>query len=778
MKKLRSLLTCFVVAMLAACNLQPTAPESEATIEPQAAAWQLLGASLDVSKPAFTSHAAVAVDGSGNPVVAWHELDAQSTNIYVKRWTGTAWSQLGGLLDVKANEFAYEPAIALDSAGNPVVAWEEDAGGQFADRHIYAKRWNGSSWVQLGSFIDAAGTTKGAQNASLAIDNAGNPVVAFFEDVGVGTAFNDNVYVKRWNGTSWVQLGNALDINTNRTADYPSLALDNTGNPIVAWEEFDGNSSNSNIYVKRWNGSVWVRLGSAALDMTLATPARLPSLDVDSTGKPVVAWEEGFSSNTNIYVKRWTGTTWSQVGTAPLDINATLAADNAALSLDGANNPVVTWQEYTTTNLYNVYIKRWNGAAWATVGVNPLETKLSNHAKESALALDGAGNPVVAWEECAQVNFNRTCNSNSDIYVKRFTTNGWQPLGSAVDIMPDNEALNSSLARKSTDRPVVVWQELNNIYVKEWTGTTWVALGSKLNTNSGSTPVIAMRSDDKPVVAWSENGNQLFVKVWNGSSWQAQGVISDRTMNSFALAVGSNNNPIVAYSALGNDPEATNLYVKRWTGTAWVGMNGSSTVPPLDIELNRNANVPSLAVDSTGKPAVAWLEFDNLSQSIFVKRWTGSAWVQLGMNLETFPANNPSLDIDSTGKPVVAWEERVLSNSNIYVKRWSGSSWLNYGTGQAVEKLGSDNAYEPVLQLRSDNNPVVALTQAGFSSFDIYVRRWDAAQSKWVDVGVPVDNNTAMSAQRPSLVLQNNNNPTLSWDEFDGGSSNVYVRRF
>lgn len=780
-------LILIVGTLLAACNMQPKEDllGNETPIEAQANAWQLLGTTLDFSKSAKASHSSSAVDKDGNVTVAWQEFNDVQHLIYVKRWTGSEWSLLGSPLNVDANKFAYQPSLAVDKSGVPSIAWEEDSA---TTRNVYVKRWDGGSWVQLGAALNAT-TGDGAQNASLAVDGSGNPVVAWEEDILKGTDYQSDVYVKRWNGTTFVQLGGALDVSLSRNALYPSLAVDSVGNPVVAWTEYD--NQNSNLYVKRWTGSAWQSLGSA-LDMTLANPTAFPSLAVDGSGKPVVAWEEGFDNNENIYVKRWNGTSWVQVGTAPLDINAAQNATTASLSLDSAGNPVIAWQEFNSTTFYNLYVRRWNGTTWVNVGANPLETKTSNYVFNASLALDPSGNPVVSWEECddTQIHSSGTsCLTAADVYAKRFTSQGWQPFSRAVDISLANDAFSSSLARKSNDRPVVAWQEMGNIYAKEWTGSAWTRLGNKLSANSGSTPMIVMRSDDKPVVAWTENGNQVFVKFWNGSSWQSQGIVSDISIQSFALAIGSNNTPIIAYSTLGGDFEATNLYVKRWNGSGWVGMNGSSTVTPLDVDLSRNTNAPALAVDSSGRPAVAWSEFAVGIQSIYVKQWTGTSWVQRGENLETFPANNPSIDIDSTGKPVVAWEERVFengsTNTNIYAKRWNGSSWLKYGdapgSGQAVDKLLGNNAYDATLQLRSDNQPVIAITQLvqrdGFSSFDIYVRRWLPSQGAWTDVGVPVDNNIVFSAKSPSFVLRTNNNPIISWDEFDG-SSNVYVRQY
>ena len=45
------------------------------------------------------------------------------------------------------------PSLALDSSGNPVVSWSECFDIACTDRDIFVKRWNGALWVQLGTTL-------------------------------------------------------------------------------------------------------------------------------------------------------------------------------------------------------------------------------------------------------------------------------------------------------------------------------------------------------------------------------------------------------------------------------------------------------------------------------------------------------------------------------------------------------------------------------------------------------------------------------------------------
>ena len=363
--------------------------------------WTQLGSELNISSGQDAESPSLALDASGNPVVAWQEnVPGQFGNIYVKRLNGTTWVQLGNELDINPSQNAVKPSLALDTSGNPVVAWTEWNG---SSNDVYVKRWDSVSlsWVQLGGALDV----NPAQNAishSLALDSANRPVVAFFENDG--TSFN--IYVKRWDGTDWVLLGGALDVNLGEDAYDPSLALDASGNPVVAWHEHTPGQFD-NIYVKRWNGTSWEPLGGA-LDVNVNDGAALASLALDASGNPVVAWTEWNALSNNVYVKRWDGANWVPLGNE-LDISEPQPAGSPSLALDTSGRPVVAWFENDGTS-DNIYVKRWDGTSWLLQG-NGLDTVLSQVAQYPKVAMDSLGYPVVVWEE--QVG------SVKRIYVKR-----------------------------------------------------------------------------------------------------------------------------------------------------------------------------------------------------------------------------------------------------------------------------------------------------------------------------------------------------------------------
>src|SRR5205814_1814275 len=137
------------------------------------------------------------------------------------------------------------------------------------------------------------------------------------------------------------------------------MALDSQGRPTVAWvhEERDAGGevvAASFIYVERWNGAAWEELGGSATGLGLS-PSRGHDHDValviDRQDRPVVAWQ----ARGELPVRRWTGRGWQELGAgsaAPAGITASRKATEPAVVATGART-CVAWRH----DLDMVYVR-------------------------------------------------------------------------------------------------------------------------------------------------------------------------------------------------------------------------------------------------------------------------------------------------------------------------------------------------------------------------------------------------------------------------------------
>ncbi len=195
---------------------------------------------------------------------------ANSNKATVMTFNGTAWVNVG-TAGFSAGATAYNN-IAIDPSGVPYVVYQNNV----APFKATTMKFNGTSWVNVGNANFSIGTV---DSTRIAINSLGVPYVAYQDrqNIGIGKAT-----VMRFNGTSWVNVGNE-DFSVGR-ANQITLALNSSGVPYVAYN--DG-ANGGKATVMQFDGTNWVNVGNAGFSAGTATSV---SLAINPSGIPYVAY--------------------------------------------------------------------------------------------------------------------------------------------------------------------------------------------------------------------------------------------------------------------------------------------------------------------------------------------------------------------------------------------------------------------------------------------------------------------------------------------------------
>jgi hypothetical protein len=178
---------------------------------------------------------------AGVPYVAWDEDNGTASQLRVKRLEGNAWALVGGPLNMSATHDAQAATVA-DVGGAPYVGWAESDGSH---SQLYVKRFDGSAWHQAGAGSMNVDTGHSVSAPSLAGVGA-TPVITWSEDFGTGY----RVWAKRFDGAAWTLLGhNPLNTDQTFTARDPDVA-DFGGVPYLSWDEYVSDTVTA-IHVRR-----------------------------------------------------------------------------------------------------------------------------------------------------------------------------------------------------------------------------------------------------------------------------------------------------------------------------------------------------------------------------------------------------------------------------------------------------------------------------------------------------------------------------------------------
>jgi hypothetical protein len=335
------------------------------------------------------------------------------------------------------------------------------------------------------------------------------------------------------------------------------------------------------------------------------------------------------------------------------------AVNATSIAIDGSGTPYIAYQDAVNTK---ATVMKYNGTNWVVVGSAGFSAGTAN---DISIAIDGSGTPYVAYDDAY--------NSGKET-AKKYNGTSWVDVGLAD--FSAGQVLFTSMAIDGSGTPYVAYMDWGNNYgatVMKYSAGSWQPVGSP-NFSGGevANTSIAIDGNGTPYVAYQDVGNssqKATVRKYNGANWVVVGSagFSAGLASYISIAIDGNGTPYVAYSDYSVSPyKAT---VKKYNGTSWVdvGLAGGFSAG--------SASYISMAIDGSGTPYVAYLDYNEYPNKVTAKKYNGTSWVDVGSAggfVSTNLAAFISITIAPNGIPVVAYQDGANSN-NATVKKYSQS---------------------------------------------------------------------------------------------------------
>lgn len=286
------------------------------------AEWSDLGAGLGAA-------GAVRIASGGESVVVAY---GAAGGVEVQRWTGEDWVSLG-VLESPGIDAVPVFDVAVDGDGLPLVAMFGGA--------LQVARYDGTD-LAAEPVLDAVA---GVSDLALAVDGT-LAVVALISDAGELRTF-------RQSDDGWEELTTGVDFSAAERPDV--VAAD--GTIAVSWQKNDAAElASRHVYAARWSDTTWLRFAHAA-DLDIQTDAAATSIGVVG-GQATMVWFEGDRQSRKVYAARATtdDRSWTYLDSA---LNGTAANDatEPSMVLDGSGDPAVAFAEDG-----QVVLARWNAS--------------------------------------------------------------------------------------------------------------------------------------------------------------------------------------------------------------------------------------------------------------------------------------------------------------------------------------------------------------------------------------------------------------------------------
>ncbi|MCI0855594.1 MAG: hypothetical protein J4N98_02810 [Chloroflexi bacterium] len=269
------------------------------------------------------------LDASGNPVVAYHSV---SSGLKVLHCDDPACDGVGDSVTSPLTGSTGESpnSLVLDAAGLPVISYRDQSNMEL--RLLYCDDPNCAGGGESISVLASGDVNDG----SLALDANGYPVVSYY-DYG-----NGDLKLLHCDDPVCDGVGESLTSpdTLGDVGEGPSLVLDGSGNPVVSYYDV----TNHALKVLHCDDPNCDGAGDSVTtpDNSKYSSGDITSLALDASGNPVVAYTDGFPEGI-LKVLHCDDPNCSGGGESIVVPDKTAHADMPSMALDAAGNPVVAY---------------------------------------------------------------------------------------------------------------------------------------------------------------------------------------------------------------------------------------------------------------------------------------------------------------------------------------------------------------------------------------------------------------------------------------------------
>lgn len=339
---------------------------------------------------------AVAIAPDGSSVIAWasDEQDGGFFGIYAQRYApdgtprGTEFR-----VNVITDGSETEPSVAMDSAGNFVICWEQSAGDNYIHARGYAADGTPLSQEFLVNDEPAAGQDSPVLHD---VDVAAAPDGSF---VAVWSRHQqgapDRIMGRRFSKEG-AKLGAefAAYVTGGETQWRPRIAISGSGDMLIVWSDVS-----ENIVRARSYSPALVPLGDAfSVAQGACGTEGYADVATNEVGDFAVAWD--CSGPVEVYARRFSPGGVPQGPEFALSTGATSDPSDVAVGVDAEGTATFVWQ---ANGAYRAVYAQQFALDGQVVSDKPLGSEFpvnvepTGYEEEAAIAVSASGDWVAAW---------------------------------------------------------------------------------------------------------------------------------------------------------------------------------------------------------------------------------------------------------------------------------------------------------------------------------------------------------------------------------------------
>jgi hypothetical protein len=355
----------------------------------------------------FQDRATIASAASGDFIVAWEsfQVDGFFFGVAAQRYAATG-DPLGG--EFVVNTFAADqqrfPAVAVNDAGDALVAWRSDATPQDSEEQAFVTQLFAAGGAAVGAEVELTAFSGLGADVRTAASSRGDGFVVVWEEFE-GAYTN---ILGRLIDADGMTVGDAFVVNSYTTSGQSDPAVAGRAGQgfVVVWQSRNQDGSDLGVFGQRFADD-GQRLG-AEFRVNSYTPGRqgTPGIAMDGSGRFYVSWiGAGGALQNGIIVQRF-ASDGSRLGEEFVaDTPGVSRSSYPVIAADDVGEFLVVWQgqgrEGPATE-FGIFARQFTSAGVAVGEEFQVNTYTPNSQSFPAVTADDQGRFVVVWTSSGQ----------------------------------------------------------------------------------------------------------------------------------------------------------------------------------------------------------------------------------------------------------------------------------------------------------------------------------------------------------------------------------------
>lgn len=646
-----------------------------------------------------------AIGKDGNFVVAWCDFRDGDADIWIQRFDSSGHA-LGENRRVNTDVtlgWQGDPAVAMDSAGNFIISWEDRR--EIGNSDVFAQRFDRTGRTLGDNFRVSDSGVPGDQSISSLYTAPDGVTLVVWDDRRNG--LGGDIFGQFLNPDGSLRGSNFQVNDDGRVGNQyePDVSGDDSGRFVVVWE--DGRNSNWDIFFQRFK-SDGTRLGNNVQITVDTFTQQAPQVACASDGRFLVCWDDERAGDWDIYARIYDSS--GQPAGPEFRVNSDVGETDqygGGCAVNRFGEFLIVWTDKREGN-EDIYARLFDRSGRPLGTEFRVNTDTGTDAQNSPTVVAAPdGGYWVFWSDARNGNF--------DIYGQRISRNGVK-LGANFRVNDDFASAHqriSSIGMEKRGNILIAWEDERgkscDIY-----GVILDSLGRTITSN------FRINDDTWGYAAQYYSavagGNQKFIVAWsdNRGGWDIYAQFFDSQGERIGRNFRVNSDPgssIQWYPYCAMD--ASNRSVVVWTDyrrgknliyARLLDQNGNPVGDDFAVTDTADTNVKaayaSVAMNSTGYWVVSWMDEREKEPNIYCQlfRPDGS---RIGGNfrVNTDPGRNyqgyPSCAIAEDRTIAIAWEDRRNGCYNVYLQ-WLDSLGNRIGENERVnDDPGGSDCYSP-----------------------------------------------------------------------------------